>query len=99
MLRQFWKEPGAWRWWLGLMLALALVALPYYYYRWSYETSRRLREVVADKVYRSGCMTAEGLRRAVQQHGIRTVINLMEEAPDPELRKTYFDRETEKALV
>lgn len=81
---------GWWRWFLGLTIGLSLVVLPYVYYRWNYETSRRLRTVVEGKFYRCGCLTAEGFKRAIQQYGIRTVINLMEEAPDPELRNSYF---------
>jgi hypothetical protein len=52
--------------------------------------------VTAGKLYRSGCMTAWGLESAIRTYRIRTVINLMEEAPDPALPLHYFARQTEK---
>ena len=48
------------------------------------------------KMYRSGCLTAEGFRDAVQHFGIRTIINLRDEAPDPDLPRNYFDRHSIK---
>jgi protein tyrosine/serine phosphatase len=36
-------------------------------------------------------MTASGLERTLKEHQIKTVINLMEEEPDPKLRQTYFN--------
>ena len=36
-------------------------------------------------------MTADGFRDAIHRLGIRTVINLQEEAPDPNLPRSYFD--------
>lgn len=77
-------------WVLGMGLFLMMSVLPYVYYRHSYTHAKRLRPVVAGKVYRSGCLTAAGLRDAIRRHGIRTVINLQEEAPDPALPASYF---------
>jgi protein-tyrosine phosphatase len=77
---------------MGLGLALLLVGAPYVYYRQSYEHARRLRPVTEGRLYRSGCMTADGFREAVAKYQIRTVLNLMEESPDPTLRTSYFDR-------
>lgn len=82
------------RWGLGLTLALVLVAVPYAHYRHCYTYAKRLRPVEEGKVYRSGCLTAAGLRDAITAHKIRTVINLMDEAPDPDLRASYLDART-----
>jgi protein tyrosine/serine phosphatase len=56
----------------------------------AYTYQKRLRVVTPGKLFRSGCMTAAGLESAIKKHGIRTVINLMEEAPDPELQPHFF---------
>src|SRR6266446_11005828 len=82
------------RWIMGCAIALMLVAVPYIHYRNTYRTSKRLRVVSAGKVYRSGCMTAEGFRKAIQKYGIRTVLNLQEEFPDPELPDHVFTSST-----
>lgn len=84
------------RWAGGFLLAAVLVAAPYLYYRWTFEHAKRLRPVVDGLVYRSGCMTSNGLRETVQKLGIKTVINLMEEAPDPDLKGSRFDQRTIK---
>jgi protein tyrosine/serine phosphatase len=47
--------------------------------------------VVPGKLYRSGQMTAEGFRNAIERLHIRTVVNLQEEYPDPDLKESYFD--------
>jgi protein tyrosine/serine phosphatase len=73
-----------------MALFLMMSVLPYIYYRASYSHAKRLRPIVAGHVYRSGSMTAAGLREAIQKYRIKTVINLQEEAPDPELPSSYF---------
>lgn len=75
---------------LGLALFFFMSVSPYVYYRYQYSHAKRLRPVVEGHVYRSGCLTAEGLREAIQKYKIRTVINLQEEATDPELPDSYF---------
>ncbi|GBD35704.1 hypothetical protein HRbin36_00818 [bacterium HR36] len=55
------------------------------YYRLRYAESKRLRTVDPGKLYRSGQLNARGLQRTIQRFGIRTVINLREEAPNPHL--------------
>jgi protein tyrosine phosphatase (PTP) superfamily phosphohydrolase (DUF442 family) len=70
-------------WTYGLTLAALLVVVPFVYYRWQYDHSKRLRVVTPGRVYRSGQMTAEGVADAVRRLGIRTVVNLQNEAPDP----------------
>jgi len=83
-------------WIFGLSIALLIGAVPIAYYRMTYSETKRLRVVSAGKLYRSGCMTGWGLETALRTHKIRTVINLMEEAPDPELPRRYFGGEREK---
>lgn len=85
LIRNIWV-----RWALGTALALFVTVVPYVYFRMAYEYQKRLRVVTPGKLYRSGCMTASGLEDAIKKFGIRTVINLMEEAPDPVLHAHYF---------
>ena len=83
-------------WALGLAVAVGITLPPYVYYRMSYEYQKRLRVVTAGKLYRSGCMTSSGLEAAIKTHSIRTVINLMEESPDPVLRRHYWGWASDK---
>jgi hypothetical protein len=73
---------------------LLVAVVPVVYSRYSYTRFKRLREVSPGKLYRSGCLTVAGFRDAIELHGIRTIINLMEEAPDPDLRQDYFSGQT-----
>lgn len=79
------------RWILGISIALIMVLLPLLRYRWVYVETKRLRVVEPGKFYRSGLLTAKGLEQAIKQYGIKTVINLMDEDPDPTLRQAYFN--------
>jgi tyrosine-protein phosphatase SIW14 len=83
-------------WAMGLVIAGLVIVVPVLYYRYSYTHSKRLREVAAGKLYRSGAMTAAGFREAVERYGIRTIINLQDEAPDPAVPHGFFDRRTER---
>src|SRR6266446_3901083 len=78
------------RWTLGSVLAVLVTVVPIVQYRWTYTHSKRLREVIPGKFYRSGEMTAPGFREAVSDLGIRTIINLQDEYPDPALPEGYF---------
>ncbi len=87
----------------GLLLSaivLLLTVAPFVHYRMTYSHSKRLRVVSLGKVYRSGQMTASGFADALTRHHIRTVINLQDEYPDPDLRESIFHGRTvkEKAL-
>jgi tyrosine-protein phosphatase SIW14 len=82
------------RWTLGILLAAFLVVVPVLHYRAEYNHSRRLREVQAGVLYRSGCLTVEGFKDAVAQLGIKTIVNLQDEWPDPNVRNSYFDTST-----
>lgn len=85
---------GFLRWSLALSIASVLLVFPVVYYRATFERSKRLREVTPGILYRSGQLNAEGLADAVKRLGIRTVINLRDEAPDPEVQNSFFDWRT-----
>jgi protein tyrosine phosphatase (PTP) superfamily phosphohydrolase (DUF442 family) len=77
---------AAWvRWGLAAILVVMVVGAPVVCHRWTYAHSKRLRAVVPGRVYRSGQMTAAGFAEAIRNHGIRTVINLQDDYPDPDL--------------
>jgi tyrosine-protein phosphatase SIW14 len=78
------------RWALGLSIAAMMVGLPYVHFRATYNHERRLREVTAGRFYRCGQLTADGFREAFARYGIRTVINLEDENPDPMLPVSYY---------
>lgn len=80
------------RWILGLTLAAIVVGVPWVAYRALYAHAKRFREVTPGRFYRSGQMTADGLRQFVRRFGIKTVVNLQNEAPDPLIRHGYFGR-------
>ena len=73
------------QWVYGVVLATLLVAVPFLYFRWQYDHGKRLRVVTPGRVYRAGQLTADGLADAVRRLGIRTVVNLQNEFPDPTL--------------
>lgn len=62
------------------------------WYRYRYVEAKRLRVVTDGVLYRAGQMTAAGLREAIQRYGIRTVINLQHESPDPLLPEYWLGR-------
>src|SRR5262245_27455290 len=79
------------RWTLTAFIVFLVGVLPIVYYRADYSHSKRLRAIVPGKLYRSGQMTAEGFRDAITDLDIRTVVNLQEDYPDPDLKESYFD--------
>jgi tyrosine-protein phosphatase SIW14 len=83
-------------WILGVTLGLFVTLTPIVYYRMTYSEQKRLRVVTPGKFYRSGCMMAQGLEDAIKKYKIRTVINLMEEDPDPDLPLHFFSLQTER---
>jgi tyrosine-protein phosphatase SIW14 len=83
-------------WIFGLVIAALLIAVPTVYHRYTYTHSKRLREVAPGKLYRAGSMTAPGFRAAIERYGIKTIINLMDEAPDPALRANYLGLGSER---
>jgi protein tyrosine phosphatase (PTP) superfamily phosphohydrolase (DUF442 family) len=83
-----------WRRWGLIGLVLLILIFPVIYYRASYAHAKRLRVVTPGRVYRSGQMTAEGFREAIRRYGIRAVVNLQDEYPDPRLTQGYLNRST-----
>ncbi len=82
--------PVAVRWLLGAVIAVLVTVVPIVYYRAVYTHAKRLRTVTPGVLYRSGCLTQRGFLDAVDRFGIRTIINLQDEFPDPELPEHYF---------
>ena len=86
-------------WLLGVFVVAATLGLPGLYYRATYEHGRRLRVVADGVLYRCGQLPAAGFRDAHRKYGFRTVVNLQEEARDPLLPPSVFQkpsiRETE----
>jgi protein tyrosine/serine phosphatase len=78
------------RWLFGLGIAALLTVVPVGHYRWAYTHAKRLREVAPGKLYRSGAMTADGFAEAIARYHLRTIINLQDEWPDPEVSQSYF---------
>src|SRR5260221_1982655 len=79
---------------LALGIALLVIGAPLLYQRYHLTTHKRLRTVVPGRLYRSGQMTADGFADAIRSLGIRTVINVQNEFPDPDLRRSFLDAST-----
>jgi protein tyrosine/serine phosphatase len=75
---------------LGTAMCFFIVGGPLLYQRYRLTTWKRLRVVVPDRLYRSGQMTAAGFEDAIRRLGIRTVINVQNEYPDPLLRQSFL---------
>ena len=75
---------------LVVVIAGLVLVVPVVYYRSVYTYAKRLREITPGVFYRSGQNTAAGFIDAVERYGIRTIINLQDEYPDPELPWHYF---------
>src|SRR5215208_2412603 len=71
------------RWGLGLGVATVALVPPVALYRAQYIHAKRFREVEPGRLYRSGQMTADGFREAIERFHIKTVVNLQHEEPDP----------------
>ena len=84
------------RWTFGVGIALLLTAVPFLTYRWSYTHAKRFREVVPGQVYRSGQMTSSGFAEMVARYHLRTIINLQDDYPDPDVAEGYFTQRTVK---
>jgi tyrosine-protein phosphatase SIW14 len=88
------------RWTLVAAVVAVVGVLPVVYYRSQYAYAKRLREVDPGRLYRSGQMTAEGFTDAIRRYHIRTVVNVQEEYPDPDLDQSFWSTDTikERAL-
>src|SRR5438105_10169763 len=78
------------RWTLGLLVAMLVTVVPVVHYRWVYTHAKRLRVVTPGVLYRSGELTSPGFEEAVRLFHIRTIINLQDEYPDPDVCTSYF---------
>jgi len=79
----------------GCILFIVAV-VPAVYYRSVYTTGKRLRVIDPGRVYRSGQMTVEGFTDAVHRLDIKTVVNVQDDFPDPDLETSFWDRRTVK---
>ncbi len=84
------------RWVLIALLVVIVGVGPLLYRRSVYVHGKRLREIVPGQVYRSGQLTAAGFKDVVGQLGIRTIINLQNDFPDPDIRRGFWDGSTIK---
>jgi tyrosine-protein phosphatase SIW14 len=88
--------PGRLRWLLIGCIVVLIAVVPVVCYRDVYAHSKRLREVEPGKLYRCGQLTADGFADAISHYHIRTVINVQDEYPDPDIDKCFFSGETVK---
>jgi protein tyrosine/serine phosphatase len=79
---------------LVFFIVFLVVVVPIAGYRAVYAHGKRLRVVVPGRIYRSGAMTADGFAEAFRRLGIRTVVNVQDDFPDPDLYQSYLDRHT-----
>jgi tyrosine-protein phosphatase SIW14 len=77
-------------------IVVVLIVVPWLFFRYVYDTHKRLRVVEPGRVYRSGQMTAEGFADAVQRYHLRTILNVQDEVPDPTLELGFCSRDTIK---
>jgi protein tyrosine/serine phosphatase len=79
---------------LGLLVAVLLVAGPWGYAHYRQIHIRNFRAVREGVLYRSGQMTITGLKAAVHERGIKTVITLRDSAsanePPPDLSEENY---------
>ncbi len=84
------------RWALIAAIIVVIVVVPVVHYRSVYAYGKRLRVVVPDRMYRSGQMTVEGFTDTVRDLHIKTLINVQDDFPDPDLELSFWDRRTMK---
>jgi hypothetical protein len=83
-------------WILIAALAFLVLVVPFVYYRYQYTDGKRLRVVEPGVLYRSGQMSADGFTEAILRYQIRTVINVQEDFPDPNVITNWFNTRTIK---
>src|SRR5262245_6878129 len=84
--------PNVVRWVLGAVVVLLVLGPPLALYRFQYVHAKRFREVTPGRLYRSGQMTADGVRETIKRYRIKSVINLQHEEPDPFLADHWLGR-------
>ena len=83
---------NALRWVLGAVVVAVVLAPPAALYRAQYIHAKRFREVEPGRLYRSGQPTAAGFREVVERYGIKMVVNLQHEEPDPMLPNNWLGK-------
>jgi hypothetical protein len=73
------------------VVCVIVLGVPALYYRTTYDRSKRLRVVTDGRLYRSGQMTAQGFRQAIDKYHIRTVLNLQSSDDDKSGRNDWSD--------
>src|SRR5260370_40072272 len=68
------------RWAMGLAPAGFMIYVPYLYYRYTLEHSKRFRPIVQGRVSRCGCLSAYGFDDAILKHRIKSCITCLNEA-------------------
>lgn len=81
-------------WVFGAAVAGLVVGVPTAYYRAGYAHAHRLRVIEPGVAYRCGQLTANGFRDAVRRYGIKVIINLREDEPDPLMPETWRAKPT-----
>lgn len=84
------------RWALVAAVLGVVCVAPAVVFRGVYDTHKRLRVVRPGRFYRSGQMTADGFADAVERYHIRTILNVQDEFPDPDLDESFLSRQTVK---
>jgi hypothetical protein len=77
-------------------VVLIVGVAPVVYYRSQYAYAKRLRVVEPGRLYRAGQPTADGLTDAIRRFHIRTVVNVQDEFPDPDLDRSFWGSGTVK---
>jgi protein tyrosine/serine phosphatase len=85
---------------LRAVLIVALVGIvfvfPIVHYRAVYAHSKRLRTVDPGRLYRCGQLTAAGFADAVRELKIKTVVNVQNDFPDPDIQTTFLSNSSIK---
>jgi protein tyrosine phosphatase (PTP) superfamily phosphohydrolase (DUF442 family) len=72
------------------LIATLVALLPTVYFRSVYDHGKRLRVVDPGRLYRSGQLTADGFEDTVRRLGIRTVVNVQDDFPDPDVQLHFW---------
>jgi tyrosine-protein phosphatase SIW14 len=84
---------------LGTAVVLVLLAGPLLFARHQLKEMRNFRVVTDGVLYRSGQMSLDGLKRAVHDYGIRTVVNLRDGTTRADREEEAYCRRQEIRFV
>ena len=83
--------------WSGIVaIAFLVLGTPLVYHRMVYGHAKRLRIVEPGRLYRSGQLTAAGFEETVRRYGIRTIVNVQDDFPDPDVRLNFWTSQAVK---